>query len=77
MVEIIQKENKLIVENYQNKISNLTWLDVVDNLELYGLFIRAKIDGTVKASYKGKKYIVDDSHIERMEQANRLELLLC
>jgi hypothetical protein len=78
MIKIIEESDKLIIENYQNRLINLTWLDVVDALEIKGLFIR--IDNALNipvASYHGKKYIVEDCYIELMENANRMEMLAC
>ena len=73
MIKIQVNDNSLLVENYQNKLNNLSWLDVVDNLELHDLFIRIdNFKNIPVAKYKGKKYIVNDCHIAQLETQNRI-----
>lgn len=68
---IIRKEaTRLIIENYQNKPMTLSWLDVVDNLELQGVSIRIGIENIPILYYKNEKYIVNDEHIKRLETCN-------
>lgn len=73
MVKIEVNDNSLLVENYQNILNNLSWLDVADKLEDHGVFIR--IDNSINvpiATYKQHKYIVKDSHINQLENENQV-----
>ena len=73
MVKITENENNLLIENYQNKLNNLSFLDVADNLELQGIFIR--IDNSLNIPilhYKKQKYLVNDCHIEQLENENKV-----
>ena len=72
MIQIKKLDNSLIIENY-NINCNLSFLDVADNLEIKGVFIR--IDNSLNipiATYNGNKYLVKDEHIDQLENQNQV-----
>ena len=72
MIQIKKIDNRLIIENY-NTNCNLNYLDVADNLEVKGVFIR--IDNNMNIPvliYKQNKYLVKDEHIKELENQNRV-----
>ena len=72
MIQIQVKENSLLIENY-NDNCNLNFLDIADNLEDHDVCIR--IDNSLNIpvlSYKGRKYLVNDCHIEQLETKNKV-----
>jgi len=73
MLSIQVKENKLILENYQNKVSNLSFFDVLWTLEENGINFRT-INDIFHFLYRGKLYICPDEGIIELEQRNYIEL---
>ena len=73
MIKIQVNENSLLIENYQNKDNNLSFIDIADNLELKGVFIRIdNLRNIPILTYKCKKYLVTDAHIEQLETKNKV-----
>lgn len=69
-------DNKLVIENYNNKLNNLCFFDVLDGLESQGVTIRLnEHNGNVAFIYNRKVYPLNDSHIATLENYNRIELI--
>ena len=72
-MKIKENDNNLIVENYNDNNVLLNFLDIADNLEDHGVFIR--IDNSLNVPillYKKTKYLVNDCHIAQLETQNRI-----
>jgi hypothetical protein len=77
MITIKQiNDNKLVIENYNNKLNNLCFFDVLDGLESQGISIRLnEYNGNVSFIYNRKVYPLRDSDIATLENYNRIELI--
>jgi len=74
-LNIKQNETTLTIENYQNKISNIPFFDVLDNLEMNGIIIRLnEYNGNVNFIYNRKVYPLNDGDISTLENCNVITL---
>jgi hypothetical protein len=73
MLSIKQTENSLILEDYQNKVKNLSFFDILWRLEEDGINFRT-INDQFHFIYNGKLYHCPDEGIKQLEQENYIEL---
>lgn len=70
-LNIKQNNDTLTIENYQNRVSNIPFFDILDMLENNGITIRLnEYNGNIAFIYNRKVYPLNDSHIATLENSN-------